>query len=492
MTEFRRRDLLKGAAAGGLATQLTSCETIQETPARASTEEVRVAVVGLNGRGNGHASELRRLPNVRLVALCDVDEKVLERRKNEYEAKGDTIATYTDMRDLVAREDVDAVSIATPNHWHSLQGIWACQAGKDVYVEKPVSHNVWEGRQLVHAARKYKRVCQAGTQSRSHAATREAINWIHSGNLGEVLAVHGTCFKPRKSIGKVDGPTGIPASIDYEMWTGPAPWKALMRKRLHYDWHWDSDTGNGDVGNQGVHQMDVARWVIGASALPPHVVSVGGRVGYEDDGDTPNSQVVMLDFDGVPLIFEVRGLPHDKASQSNWGGGTMDKYMGTRIGVVAHCEGGWIRFDGTGGPIHAYDNDDKEIKNFKGGGASHFQNFIDCVRSRNTDDLNGDILEGHLSSACCHMGVVSHTLGVEASAGEIREAIADYHPHFAESVERMLAHLSANEIDVDKTPLALGRGLDMNPQTESFVGDEEAAALVDRDYRRPYKVPTYV
>ena len=491
MTAFRRRDLLKGAAAGGLAAQLTSCQTIPETPSRGPTDEVRVAVVGLNGRGNGHASSLRNLPNVKLVALCDVDENILANRKAEYEAKGDTIETYTDMRDLLDREDLDAVSIATPNHWHSLQGIWACQAGKDVYVEKPVSHNVWEGRQLVRAARKYKRVCQTGTQSRSHAATREAISWIHSGNLGKVLAVHGTCFKPRRSIGKVSGPTGIPRTIDYEMWTGPAPLKPLMRKRLHYDWHWVSDTGNGDVGNQGVHQMDVARWVIGTDALPPRVISVGGRVGYEDDGDTPNSQVVMLDFDGVPLIFEVRGLPRNKASQSNWGG-NMDRYMGTRIGVVAHCEGGWIRFDGTGGPIHAYDNDGKEIRNFNGGGSSHFQNFIDCVRSRKTGDLNADIVEGHLSSACCHMGIVSHTLGEIASADEIRAAIADDHPHFVESVERMLAHLSANEVNVNATPLTLGRPLDLDPQIESFVGDEEAIALVDRKYRQEYKVPLYV
>jgi len=491
MTEFRRRDLLKGAAAGGLAAQLTSCQTIPETPPRGPTDEVRVAVVGLNGRGNGHASSLRRLPNVKLVALCDVDENILANRKAAYEAKGDTIETYTDMRDLLNHEDLDAVSIATPNHWHSLQGIWACQAGKDVYVEKPVSHNIWEGRQLVRAARKYKRVCQAGTQSRSNAATREAIEWIHSGNLGKVTAVHGTCYKPRKSIGKVSGPTGIPKTVDYEMWTGPAPLKPLMRKRLHYDWHWVSDTGNGDVGNQGVHQMDVARWVIGSDALPPRVVSVGGRVGYVDDGDTPNSQVVMLDFDGVPLIFEVRGLPKDKASQSNWGG-NMDRYMGTRIGVVAHCEGGWVRFDGTNGPIHAYDNDDKEIRSFKGGGVDHFQNFIDCVRSRRTGDLNADIVEGHLSSACCHMGVVSHTLGETASADEIRAAIADDHPHFAESVERMLGHLSANEVDTSATPLILGRRLALDPQTESFVGDDEAIALVDRDYRRPYTVPASV
>ncbi len=491
MSQFRRRELLKGAAAGGLAAQLSSCQSLPETLPRASTDEVRVAVVGLNGRGNGHASELRRLPNVKLVALCDVDEKILAKRKSEYEAKGDTVETYTDLRDLIAREDIDAVSIATPNHWHSLQGIWACQAGKDVYVEKPVSHNIWEGRQLVRAARKYKRICQAGTQSRSHAATREAINWIHSGNLGKVTAVHGMCYKPRQSIGKVKGPTGIPSTIDYEMWTGPAPMKALMRGRLHYDWHWDSDTGNGDVGNQGVHQMDVARWIIGESDLPPRVISVGGRLSYEDDGDTPNTQVAMLDFDGVPLIFEVRGLPKDKASQSAWGA-NMDNYMGTRIGVVAHCEGGWIRFNGTGGPIHAYDNDGKELKSFSGGGVSHFQNFIDCVRSRKSEDLNGEILEGHLSSACCHMGVASHTLGEAASADEIRAAISEDHPNFVEAVERMISHLGANEVDLGATPLTLGRRLELDPALEAFIDDDQAAELVDRNYRRNYRVPLYI
>src|SRR5205807_7292226 len=239
--------------------------------------------------------------------------------------KGTPVQTYTDVRKLLENKDIDVISTATPNHWHSLITIWSCQAGKDVYVEKPVSHNVFEGRQCVEAARKYNRIVQAGSQGRSNGAQREAFAWIKEGHLGKIKIARGLCYKRRPSIGKVDGPQPIPSQIDYDLWCGPALKLPLTRKKLHYDWHWVWNTGCGDLGNQGIHEMDVARWFLGAMELSPRVFSVGGRLGYVDDGETPNTMVIYHDYPTAPLIFEVRGLP-DKPGSKN-----MDQYKGASI-----------------------------------------------------------------------------------------------------------------------------------------------------------------
>ena len=216
------------------------------------------------GRGRNHLTSLRAVPGVRIVALCDVDTAVLDRVAAALAKDGITPAKFTDIRQVLASPDVDAITIATPNHWHALMGIWACQAGKDVYVEKPVSHNIWEGRQLVAAATKYNRVMQAGMQIRSGAGLQEAVAWVRAGNLGKITASRGFCYKRRKSIGLSAAPTPPPATVDHDLWTGPAPLTEPRRARYHYDWHWFNAYGNGDVGNQGIHQMDVARWFLGA------------------------------------------------------------------------------------------------------------------------------------------------------------------------------------------------------------------------------------
>src|SRR6185436_208270 len=226
-------------------------------------------------------SELGKVPGVRLVALCDVDSNVLDRETQRLGKSNQSVRTYVDIRKLLEDKEVDTVSIATPNHWHSLAAIWAIQAGKDVYVEKPVSHEVWEGRKVVEAARKHNKIVQTGTQCRTNPGVQEAIKYIHDGNLGKVLLSRGLCYKRRASIGKVTTPQTPPATIDYDLWCGPSPKVPLMRTRLHYDWHWVWNTGNGDLGNQGIHQMDVARWAIKQNALSPAVFSVGGRLGYE-------------------------------------------------------------------------------------------------------------------------------------------------------------------------------------------------------------------
>jgi len=261
-------------------------------PARAwsnvlgSNSDLRVAVIGLNGRGKNHLSSLAKITGVRVVALCDADTAVLDAVKPT--VNGGDVKTYQDIRELLASPDIDAVTIATPNHWHSLAAIWALQAGKDVYLEKPVSHNIWEGRQLVNASRKYGRVIQAGTQIRSGEGLREAVQWVRAGNIGKITASRGFCYKRRDSIGKVNGPQQVPASINYDLWTGPAPLVAPMRNTkngpVHYDWHWFWLYGNGDVGNQGIHQMDVARWFLGESGLPTRSLSIGGRLATSTTG----------------------------------------------------------------------------------------------------------------------------------------------------------------------------------------------------------------
>src|SRR5688572_23846655 len=286
---LRRRRFLTTTAAGAAAIALPVSPIHARRLRRRSSDEIRVAVIGFNGRGRDHIGNFSKMEGVRVVALCDADSSVLAREEKALSERGITAFTCTDMRHIMERKDVDAVSIATPNHWHALASIWACQSGKDVYIEKPVSHNVWEGRQLVNAARKYDRIVQAGTQARSSAAIAEAFVWMRAGNLGTIRLARGMCYKPRRSIGKVDGPQTVPSNIDYDLWTGPAEMKPLMRKMLHYDWHWDFNTGNGDLGNQGIHQMDLCRWALGESRLAPAVGSIGGRFGYEDDGNTPNT-----------------------------------------------------------------------------------------------------------------------------------------------------------------------------------------------------------
>jgi predicted dehydrogenase len=378
---------------------------------------------------------------------------------------------------------VDVISTATPNHWHSLVVVWGCQAGKDVYVEKPVSHNVWEGRQAVNAARRYDRIVQTGTQSRSsREGVALAIEWLRAGNLGKIQVARGICYKRRDSIGKVSGPQPIPTEIDYDLWCGPAPKDPLMRQRLHYDWHWVWSTGNGDIGNQGIHQMDLARWCLGVHELSPRVWSVGGRLGYVDDGQTANTQIAFHDYPGAPLIFEVRGLPEQTGSKN------MDQFLGSNVGVHVHCEGGRLFIPGYAatGAI-AYDGAGKEIAKWSGT-VDHFGNFIQAVRSRKREDLHADILEGHLSSALCHTGNISYRLGVTAGSDAIRQRIRADRDAVA-TWERMLAHLLANQVDLNVTPLTLGPVLTMEPRAERFLDNDAANALLTRNYREPFVVP---
>lgn len=489
MKNVSRRTFLTqaGMAAGAAALSARSWSQVS-----GANSDIRMAVIGFNGRGESHIAEWSKMKGVRLVALCDADKSVLERGKRSLGDKGIDVKGYHDMRELFESKDIDGVSIATPNHWHSLAAIWAIQAGKDVYVEKPVSHNVFEGRKLVEAARKHKRIVQTGTQSRSDIALREAFEWVRAGNLGKIKVARGLCYKPRVSIGKVDGPQPIPANIDYNLWCGPAPLEPLMRKNLHYDWHWVWSTGNGDLGNQGIHQMDLARWALGKNELSPRVLSFGGRFGYVDDGQTANTQVAVHDYGDSLLIFEVRGLPaRTPAAGHNgtWGAKDMDRYKGESIGHVIECEGGYLA------GRKAYDKDGKMIKEFSGG-ENHFANFIKGVQSRKAEDLNADILEGHLSSALCHTSNISYRCGHTRRPEEIAEQIKS-NPAALETLDRMQQHLGANGVDLNKSLPTLGAFLEMDPKAERFVGEKSneltlANELLTRNYRKGFVVPEKV
>jgi predicted dehydrogenase len=485
---MHRRNFLKTAALAGATLSVSTRSWMR---AAGANGDIRVAVVGFGGRGADHIQGMRALKDqgVRIVALCDADRKILAAGVESCKKQGEEVTGYGDVRELLDNKDVDVVTFATPNHWHSLDVVWACQAGKDVYVEKPISHNVWEGRQAVKAARKYRRIVQAGTQSRSSSGIRDAVAWVQAGNLGKITAARGLCYKPRRSIGRVDGPQPIPAEVDYSLWCGPAPMVPLRRKRLHYDWHWVWDTGNGDLGNQGIHQMDIARWFLGEKTLAPGVFSVGGRLGYVDDGQTPNTQFVFQDYPRAPLIFEVRGLPSAKEYQTDkdWNG-HMDKFMGAQIGVIVHCEGGHVLVPNYSGAT-AYDRDGKEIMKWSGAD-DHYANFIKAVRSRKVEELNADILEGHLSSALCHTGNISILLGHAAPPADTRAFLIG-EAQALETFDRMVAHLEANGVDIGSNRLTLGRALKMDPATERFT-DPFANSLLTRDYRPPFVVPARV
>lgn len=481
MKPVKRRRFLRNSflSAAALSLPVRSWSQV----AGANTD-LRVAVVGFNSQGRTHIEGFRNMPGVRVVALCDADRAVLDRETEKFHKRGEKITKYTDVRRLLEDDGVDIVTTATPNHWHALISIWACQAGKDVYVEKPVSHNVWEGRQIVRAARKYERIVQTGTQSRSSAGVREGIEFVNSGNLGRIVLARGLCYKRRKSLGRVNGAQPIPGTVDYDLWTGPAPLKDLNRYKLHYDWHWVWDTGNGDIGNQGIHEMDMARWALGQSKLSPRIVSLGGRFGYQDDGETANTQIALHDYPEAPLLFEVRGLPDNANTEE------LPNHKGVRVGVIVECESGYLAIqanqavahDGNGVAFRTFGDSREDHR------LNHRTNFVEAVRSRDHTHLNADIEEGHISSALCHTANISHRLGAAAGVEEIRDELGSDSPA-AESFDRCVEHLKANDVSLNIDLATLGAPLVMNPDLEKFYANERANALLKRQYRDGFTVP---
>ena len=477
MKRLTRRDFVYASSAlsSAIAIHGPLASNISANQKPNSGEKIRVAVVGVNGRGMDHVRGFLEQSGSTITAICDADEAVISKAMKTIEQKtGKPPKYYQDFRKLIEDKEIDAVSIATPNHWHALMAIWAMQHGKDVYVEKPVSHNVWEGRRIVEISRETKQICQTGTQVRSQPGVREAIKALHDGLIGKVDLAIGLCYKSRNSIGKAKVPFAVPSSVNFDLWCGPAQNTPIFRQRLHYDWHWVWNTGNGDLGNQGIHQMDVARWGLNQNTLAPKTFSVGGRIGYSDDGETANTHVSVFDYGQSTLIFEVRGLK------------TLP-YKGASVGNIFVGEKGYLVISGYNNCTF-FDPQGVKFKEFKGG-ADHYANFLKAVRSRKYSDLNADILEGHLSSGLCHLGNISHRLGKsEIVNGKITDL--DDSRGMKDTLQRLQAHIQENNIDLSKTPLSIGRRLILNPETEKFIGDSQANTMLSREYRKGFEVPT--
>ncbi len=451
---------------------------VPQPPSIGPNDTIQVAVVGAGGRGQSHIDGFAGKPGTVVTHICDCDEKAGQRScESAAEKQGGRKPVWVkDIRKLLEDKSIQAVSIATPNHWHSLGAIWAIQAGKDVYVEKPVSHNVLEGRRVVQAARKHQRMVQTGTQSRSNAGMRKAMEFIQAGGIGEVMISRGLCYKRRDSIGP-RGNYEVPKEVDYDLWSGPAQILPLTRKRFHYDWHWQWEYGNGDLGNQGIHQMDLCRWALGEDRLSDRVWSFGNRLGYVDAGETANTQVVVHDYGKRKLIFEVRGLP------------TPD-YKGAMVGIIVEGTTGYVVMTSYSSGT-AFDLDGKPIAQFNGGGDDrHYKNFTEAMRNRDYKTLNADIEQGHLSSALCHLGNISLRLGKEISgqevAGALKEQGADV--SISETWDRTAAHLTENK--VEKYSIWMGKPLAIDPVSETFKGPEAPNHWLTREYRAPYSIPT--
>jgi len=380
------------------------------------------------------------------------------------------------------------VVIALPNHWHALATVWACQAGKDVYVEKPFSYNLWEGQQMVAAARKYGRMVQVGTQNRSSTLLRQAFDYLRSGQIGSIRYAHTLVYRARDGIGTVNTLTPLPDTVDYDLWCGPAPKTPLLRKQLHYEWHWFWTTGNGEMGNNGIHVIDISRWALGQNQPPPRAMSIGGRFAFNDCGETANTHIALFDYQPAPLICEVRNVRVSKSPDA------MGKFRNQNHGLVIDCEGGYFAGDASGGAL--FDKQGKKIKDFPDGGSSkgletsHISNFVAAVRSRKAGDLAAEALQGHHSTACCHIANVSHRLGKQARPAVIRETI-QAKPELSDAFERCREYLRENEVNLDTAPAVLGPWVTFDPKHERFVNDfaDQANALSQREYRQPFVVP---
>jgi predicted dehydrogenase len=433
---MQRRYFLLGSAVAAAASG-----TVLASP----NDTVRVACVGVRAQGHEHIRRYAKMPNVQIAAVCDIDESVLNARLDEIEKLGQKRPTgYTDFRKLLDDKSIDAVSIATPNHHHTLQTIWACQAGKDVYVEKPCSHDMFEARQISTVVEKYQRIVQHGTNSRSGIA-REAVQKIHEGLIGDVYMARGLCFKWRNTIGR-EPVSPVPPGVHYDLWLGGAPQHEFTKNRFHYNWHWFWDYGNGDIGNQGIHQMDVARWALGVK-YPAKVSAIGGHMMFDDDQETPNLLTATFEFDEGGrkriLVFEVRHwmTNHEAGMGEN---GSSPNTVGTII-------------YGPKGYVAIWDEDNGRYSSFLGkeqqpGPSGHdagnnWANFISAVRSRKPSDLNAPITEGAISTMLVHLANISYRVG---------------------------------------------RTLYFDPETYSCKGDEEANALFRRKYRAPFAVPELV
>jgi predicted dehydrogenase len=468
-----RRQFLAGTAAAGAACTLFPGRVL------GANERVNIGIIGLGGKGGAHLKDFGMIPNANIIAVCDAD-------KNRMDQAPEGVAKHQDLRNLLDMKDIDAVVIATCDHWHCLAAIMAFQAGKHAYVEKPVSHYIWEGRQMVNAARKYNRIVQAGTQQRSCPAVQECAKDIQAGTYGKVLWAHCSKLDVREPIGKVDGPQPVPDGVDYNLWAGPAPMSPIMRKNFHYDWHWQWNWGTGEMGNWGVHYLDDLRHLLGWNDVPDNVMAAGNRW-WDDDGETPNMHLCLMQHCGVNVVIDIRNM-----KDTGRGGDQGAVFLGSRGGNYIMCEGGFIRIARGGGK--AYDKDGKQLKQYKGtGGTGHDLNFINAVREGSNASLAAEIEVGHLSTTLCHLANVGFRAGKAAPVEELRENVK-YNEDAVNTLDSMLAQLGGEGVDLAAKPFVVGPRLSFDPKAERFTGNkaDEVNALVKLPCREPFVVPEVV
>ena len=446
-----RRSFLRTAATGAVLAAVTPAvlkgETVMPTiipaGAKGANDRIRVAVLGVNGRGKSHIAEIMGFAekaNVEVAVLCDPDMVILQERAKEFEAKyGKKVAIEQDFRKIYDDKSIDAVTLATPNHWHALQTIWACQAGKDVYVEKPATHNIYEGRKMIEAAYKYNRIVQHGVQLRSSVAIREAVQHLEDGLIGRVYMSRGLVYRWRPDIGN-KGISQIPAGLDYDLWCGPAPMRPFSRNLVHYNWHWHWNYGNGDVGNQGIHETDLCMWGLGVDHLPERITSMGGKFLWDDCKEVPEIQTSIYHYPKEKKIiqFEVR----------NWCTNLED---GAGVGNIFYGDKGYMVIKGYG-TYETYLGEKREkgpSRSEDGELTLHFQNWFDAIRARDMSIQHGPVQTGHLASSLAHLGNISYRLS---------------------------------------------RQLEFDPVAERFIGEDESEAnsMLSRDYRAPYLLPEVV
>lgn len=472
-----RRKLLKHLAVSTIAAPVTISGTKSSGQVIGANDRIRVAIAGINGRGQVHMRVFGDMKDVEVAYLVDPDSRLFASRSAAVESHtGKKPTCVQDIRQALEDQTVDAVSIATPNHWHALMTLWACQAGKDVYVEKPCSHNIVEGRQMLDAASRYGRIVQHGTQWRSDPKWQAYTSAIRKGKYGKLQTANIQIFRPRTSIGFKQA-VKPPQELDYDLWVGPAPKHSYRPNLVHYQWHWIWDYGNGEIANLGSHEFEMARWAMPEGALPQSVISLGGRFGYEDQGQTPNTQLSVFDFGETKLICQQRGLHKEKS---------------IKMSIDFHTDAGVVR-DGKFFPRGH--RQEEVIENAPAEGLpenyarEHFENFIACVRSRKQEDLNGPLLDGHRTAMLAHLGNISYRMGEDVPfRQQPSELFGNQLAH--ESLEGMKRHLvDMANIDLSNTPYRLGRALQFDAETEKFVGSPEADQMLGKTYRESFALP---
>ncbi len=454
---------------------------------RSANEQLGVAVIGVRGRGNTHLGFFAGRRDTRVLYVCDVDSRVGTSRVAQVAKRqgGQTPALATDMRRALDDPRVDIVSIALPHHWQALAAIWAIQAGKDVYVERPISHNVQEGRCVVAAARRHRRICQAGLQARSNPGVRDAIRYVRGGNIGRVTLARAICYRQRQAA----GPRGlyiVPQHIDYDLWLGPAATAPLTRPRFHHDWHWQWPYGSGELGHQAISPLDLCRWGLGLSTISRQVVSWGGRFAWNDCAQTTNTQVTWHDFGDKSILVETRGLP-------------SERYRHVQVGVIWEGSDGYVVLTSHDHGV-AFDRAGRTLRQFRGSGGSagHFCNFLQAVRRRSCRELNADIEEGHVTSSLVHLANLSYRLGHRTALADFRPQLdyelaqlghAPRHELLTDALERTLRHLRDNGVDLQSASLRWGAHLTCDPVTERIENHQQANSLLTRAYREPFIVP---